>query len=114
MILYSTKYFQKWFSNLKDISAIKIIERRLVKLQVDNYAGEIKYLRDNISELKINFGPGYRIYIGKYKQLLIILVSGGDKSTQNKDIDKAINILKKYINDNLQFLEEVIKNEKSK
>lgn len=69
------------------------ITSRLVRLTEDNY-GEHKKLDSNISELKLNFGSGYRIYYTEKDNIIIILLCAGDKKTQSKDIEKAKELYK--------------------
>ena len=77
-----------------DKSILTRIDKRLIRLTEDNY-GEFKQLDSNISELKINFGSGYRIYYTEKNDVIIILLCAGDKKTQSKDIQKA----KEYFED---------------
>ena len=85
--------FKIWFNSL-DKSILTRIDKRLIRLTEDNY-GEFKQLDSNISELKINFGSGYRIYYTEKNDVIIILLCAGDKKTQSKDIQKA----KEYFED---------------
>ena len=85
--------FKIWFNSL-DKSILARIDKRLIRLTEDNY-GEFKQLDSNISELKINFGSGYRIYYTEKNDVIIILLCAGDKKTQSKDIQKA----KEYFED---------------
>ncbi len=81
--------FSDWVDNLNDLSARAIIRNRVNRLKMGNF-GDSKFIGSGVCELKINFGPGYRIYFGKQDQTVIILLCGGDKSTQVTDIQKAI------------------------
>ena len=83
-----TEPFRKWFTKLRDQRAYACVQKRL-KLLRDGYFGDFKCLGGGISELKIHYGPGYRVYYTERKGLIIILLAGGDKSTQDKDIVKA-------------------------
>ncbi len=69
------------------------IDKRLIRLTEDNY-GEYKVIDNNISELKFNFGSGYRIYYTEKDNIIIILLCAGDKKTQSKDIEKAKELYK--------------------
>ena len=91
----TTPQFSKWLSKLKNPQALRIIAKRLVRLQ-EGYFGEYKILGDGINELKIDSGPGYRIYYTQDGDTVIVLLIGGDKSTQQQNIDKAKEILKVY------------------
>lgn len=81
-----------WLKKLDKSIRIKITSR-LVRLTEDNY-GEHKKLDSNISELKFNFGSGYRIYYTEKDNIIIILLCAGDKKTQSKDIEKAKELYK--------------------
>lgn len=79
--------FEKWLKRLKDFTAKAIIRRRIKRL-ADGSRGDYRFLGD-ISELRIDFGPGYRVYYQERGREVIILLCGGDKSTQENDIAKA-------------------------
>lgn len=82
--------------NLKDLqSKVKI---RIQKLESDEHFGDCKVISDGIRELKINYGKGYRVYFKLKNDKIIILLVGGDKSTQQKDITKAKEIWEKLNN----------------
>ena len=81
-------HFEKWMNSLKDIRGKIAIARRIVRMGNGNF-GDVKSVGDNVSELRIKVGPGYRVYFTKYEEKLIVLLVGGDKSTQSKDISKA-------------------------
>lgn len=87
--------FKRWRSGLKDRQAILRINVRLERLRDGNF-GDTKYLRDGISELKINSGPGYRVYYMRSGQMLIVLLAGGDKQSQTEDITRAIKVAKDW------------------
>lgn len=89
--------FSHWLLKLKDIRGKVSIVRRLNRVALGNF-GDHKSLGQNISELKITTGPGYRIYYTQKGQEIIILLVGGDKSTQSKDIKKAKEMAKEYNN----------------
>lgn len=80
--------FHKWLDELRDIRAIAKITKRIDMLVLGN-PGDVASVGDGISELKIDYGPGYRVYFRKERQVLYLLLCGGDKSTQDKDIAKA-------------------------
>jgi putative addiction module killer protein len=90
-----TEEFDKWFRKLRDLKAKAKILFRILKLENDEHFGDCKSVGDGISELKINYARGYRIYFKETNGKIIILLIGGDKSTQQKDIDKAKEIWKK-------------------
>ncbi|MBI9037434.1 MAG: type II toxin-antitoxin system RelE/ParE family toxin [Bacteroidales bacterium] len=90
-----TVEFDKWLRKLKDLRAKAKILFRIQKIESDGHFGDCKPIGDGIRELKINYAKGYRIYFIETDGKIIILLIGGDKSTQQKDIEKAIEILKK-------------------
>jgi putative addiction module killer protein len=83
-----TETFRKWWSGLKDKRALGIIFSRLDRLAY-GHAGDVEPVGDGISELRIHYGPGYRVYFQRRGSVLIILLCGGDKSTQARDIKRA-------------------------
>jgi len=90
--------FSKWLLKLKDIRGKVAIIRRVKRLRAGNF-GDHKSVGDKVSELRITIGPGYRVYYTQQKDEIIILLIGGDKSTQSKDIEKAKEIAKEYHNE---------------
>ena len=84
-----TTEFDKWFKKLNDLRAKAKILMRLQKLENEEHFGDGKPVGNGISELKINYSKGYRIYFKEADGKIIILLIGGDKSTQKKDIEKA-------------------------
>lgn len=90
-----TNEFDKWFKKLKDLRAKAKILFRIQKLEREEHFGDCKLLLNGINELKINYAKGYRIYFKEEDGKIIILLIGGDKSTQQKDIKKAKEIFDK-------------------
>ena len=90
--LQQTATFAKWRQRLKDVRARAIIASRLDRLAY-GHIGDAQPIGDGISELRIHYGPGYRIYFQQRGTTLIILLCGGNKSTQVKDIKAAKSIL---------------------
>lgn len=90
-----TTVFDKWFRKLNDTRAKAKILFRLQKLENEEYFGDCEPVGDGIRELKINYAKGYRVYFKEFEGKIIILLIGGDKSTQKKDIEKAKEIWKK-------------------
>jgi putative addiction module killer protein len=90
-----TVEFDKWLSKLKDLRAKAKILFRIQKIESEGHFGDCKPVGDGICELKINYAKGYRVYFKEEDGKIIILLIGGDKSTQQKDIEKAKEILKK-------------------
>ena len=86
--------FIQWLRNLKDIRARAIIRTRINRIRVGNW-GLRRSLGDGVWELKVDFGPGYRVYYGHENQQIVLLLVGGDKRSQARDIEKA----KEYWND---------------
>lgn len=81
--------YMDWLSRLRDRQAKVAIIRRMNRFQQGNL-GNHKFCRDGIWELRIDFGPGYRVYYALAGQRIVLLLCGGDKSTQDSDIDRAI------------------------
>lgn len=90
-----TTEFDKWFKKLNDIRAKAKILFRIQKIEIDEHFGDCESVGDGIQELKINYAKGYRVYFKEIDQKIIILLMGGDKSTQQQDIEKAKEIWKK-------------------
>jgi putative addiction module killer protein len=88
-----TEQFSKWLKKLKDIKAKVAILRRIDRMSVGNF-GDHKGLGENLSELRITTGAGYRIYYTIKDGEIVILLVGGNKSTQTNDIKKAKELLK--------------------
>jgi putative addiction module killer protein len=86
--ILQTEYYRKWFDKLKDRNARARIDIRLRRLSLGN-PGDVKSVGEGILELRIDYGPGYRVYFTKKGDRLIILLAGGDKTTQAEDILKA-------------------------
>lgn len=89
-----TEIFSDWFSKLRDRAAKARIDIRIRRLSLGN-PGDVKPVGGGISELRIDYGPGYRIYLVQRGSSLIILLAGGDKSTQEKDIRVAQELVDK-------------------
>jgi putative addiction module killer protein len=83
-----TNYFKDWICNLKDKITQSIINARIRRISAGNF-GDTKTVSDNVSELRIDYGPGYRVYFTKRGKEIIILLCGGNKSSQSKDIKRA-------------------------
>ncbi len=89
IIIEKTTEFDKWIRKLKDIRAKSKILFRIQKLETDEHFGDCKPVGSGISEMRINYAKGYRIYFKEKDKKIILLLIGGDKSTQQKDIEKA-------------------------
>lgn len=83
-----TDVFSAWLKGLRDPKTRARIIVRLKRL-LDGNAGDAKPIGGGLSELRLDFGPGYRVYFGQHGDALIILLAGGDKRSQDKDIKKA-------------------------
>lgn len=90
-----TDEFETWIDKLKDLTGKGRIIRRLDRLAQGN-PGDAQPIGKGLSELRLNFGPGYRVYYLQDGSTLILLLCGGDKSTQQKDIDKAHELVEAY------------------
>jgi putative addiction module killer protein len=92
LIVYTTlseqEPFTDWLNNLRDVMGRKRILTRVSRLQQGNY-GDCEPVGDGVSELRMFFGPGYRVYFGENGDDIVILLCGGDKSSQDKDIQQA-------------------------
>lgn len=86
-----TPEFQKWLDNLKDAKAYARVETRLFRLSL-GLPGDVKPVGKGVSELRIDYGPGYRVYFTKQGNALIFILAGGDKSSQAKDLQTAIRL----------------------
>ena len=84
-----TEVFVRWLDGLRDIQARARIQARIERLATGN-PGDVEPVGAGVSELRINYGPGYRVYFKKRGRELILLLAGGDKSTQAKDIKAAL------------------------
>ncbi len=89
--------FQKWIDGLKDIQARIAVLRRIDRVTLGNF-GDHKPCRDGVSEMRVDTGPGYRVYYFQRGQTLVILLCGGEKHGQDKDIDTAISYRQDYLN----------------
>jgi putative addiction module killer protein len=83
-----TAVFARWFGGLKDRKAKARIQARIDRLETGHF-GDVAPVGEGISELRIFYGPGYRIYFVQRASIVVILLSGGDKSSQQADIAKA-------------------------
>lgn len=91
----SKEPFTEWLSSLRDRQAQARILVRLERLELGNF-GDCKFLRDGVSELRVDWGPGYRVYFGRDGQTVVVLLCGGDKRKQDADIRKAVDLWQEY------------------
>ncbi len=87
--------FTDWLKGLRDLETRVRIRKRLRQIEL-GLLGDTKFLGDGVFELRFFFGPGYRIYYGKEGDTIVVLLCGGDKSTQTKDIETAKRYWKEY------------------
>ena len=93
-----TVEFDKWLRKLKDLRAKAKILFRIQRIENDEHFGDCEPVGNGIRELKINYAKGYRVYFKESDGKIIILLIGGDKSTQQQDIERAKYILKRIKN----------------
>jgi putative addiction module killer protein len=86
-----TDLFAEWLDGLRDLHARARIQARIERLAAGN-PGDVEPVGEGVSELRINYGPGYRVYFKQRGRELIILLAGGDKRTQAKDIRTALRL----------------------
>lgn len=91
--LLQTEEFQAWLDGLRDFRAQVRIAARLRLAEAGNL-GDWKSVGDEVSEMRVDVGPGYRLYFTRRGNVLIVMLAGGDKSTQSRDIKRAKRILK--------------------
>lgn len=84
--------FNTWLTGLRDRRAVERIAQRIVRVEA-GLLGDAKFF-DGIGELRIDYGPGYRLYFCRRGEIIILLLCGGDKSSQKRDIKKAIEMAK--------------------
>jgi putative addiction module killer protein len=86
-----TDLFAQWLDSLRDIRARARVQARIERLAAGN-AGDVRPVGDGVSEMRIDYGPGYRVYYKKRGRELVILLAGGDKRTQPADIKAALRL----------------------
>ena len=84
-----TETYAEWFSSLRDRQAKARIDIRIRRLSLGN-PGDVKAVGEGVSELRIDYGPGYRVYFVQHGQTVVILLAGGDKRTQDRDVKTAL------------------------
>jgi putative addiction module killer protein len=88
-----TRVYAQWVSGLRDRAAIMRINVRIRRMSLGNF-GDVRPVGSGVSELRINYGPGYRVYFKLRDKEIVILLCGGDKSTQDRDIERAKTLAK--------------------
>lgn len=86
-----TAAFANWIDALRDMRARARVQARIERLAA-GYAGDVKPVGEGVSEMRIDYGPGYRVYFKKRGQSLVILLAGGDKQSQQRDINTALRL----------------------
>jgi putative addiction module killer protein len=86
-----TEVFAKWLDGLPDLKARARVQVRIERLAKGN-PGDVAPVGEGVSKLRIDFGPGYRVTFTRHRNELIILLAGGDKSTQSRDIKQALKL----------------------
>lgn len=86
-----TATFAKWLDGLRDIRTRARVLVRIERLAA-GHAGDVKPIGDGVSEMRIDYGPGYRVYFKKRGRALVILLAGGDKRSQTRDINTALRL----------------------
>jgi putative addiction module killer protein len=99
--IITTDKFEKWLRSIVDIRSRRKITLRIQRLKLGNF-GDYKSVGKEIYELRIHFGPGYRVYFAKKQELFVILLVGGDKSSQSKDITQSQLLWQEIKNDNFE------------
>lgn len=90
-----TTPFEEWYRKLSDEKTRQIVQARLARVRAGNF-GDWRSAGFGVFELRIDYGPGYRVYFGRSGTTLIILIAGGDKRTQAKEISFSVSIWKEY------------------
>jgi len=86
-----TEVFARWLDSLRDIHARARVQARIERLAAGN-PGDVKPIGEGVSELRIDYGPGYRVYFKKRGRELVILLAGGDKNSQASDVKTALRL----------------------
>jgi putative addiction module killer protein len=92
--IQTTDIFDAWFADLKDKRAAMRIQARIDRAEDGNF-GDCSPVGEGVSEMRIHYGPGYRVYFVKRGMEIVVLLAGGDKSTQGKDIKTAMQLASK-------------------
>jgi putative addiction module killer protein len=83
-----TDAFRDWLHDLRDVLAVKAIKRRIARVQIGLF-GDAKGVGNGVCELRIDHGPGYRVYFARRGDMVVLLLCGGDKGSQGRDIARA-------------------------
>ncbi len=91
--LRKTEAYIRWLDSLRDVHARARVLVRIERLAAGN-PGDVRPVGEGVSELRIDYGPGYRVYFKKQGRTIVVLLAGGDKRTQNRDIEAALRLAK--------------------
>jgi putative addiction module killer protein len=94
--ILQTDVFSAWLSGLRDPKSKARIVARIESARLGNL-GDVKSLGGGLSEMRVHFGPGYRLYFSRTGKIVLLLLSGGDKSTQKRDIERARSLRKELV-----------------
>ena len=86
-----TEVFARWLDGLRDVRARARVLVRIERLSAGN-PGDVKPVGEGVSELRIDYGPGYRVYFKRQGRTVVVLLAGGDKRSQTKDIETALRL----------------------
>lgn len=93
--LKQTDTFRKWFTKLRDERAVTAIASRLDRLAF-GHTGDAEPIGGGVSELRIHYGPGYRVYVQRCGNTIVVLLCGGDKGSQSRDIKTALRLAEEW------------------
>ena len=86
-----TEVYARWFRRLRDRQARVRIDSRIRRMSLGNF-GDVRPVGEGVSEIRIDYGPGYRVYYAQRGQALVVLLAGGDKDSQERDIQRALDL----------------------
>ena len=86
-----TEVYARWFGRLRDRQARVRIDSRIRRMSLGNF-GDVTPVGEGVSEIRIDYGPGYRVYYTQRGQALVVLLAGGDKDSQDRDIQRALEL----------------------
>lgn len=90
-VIYTTEQFDDWLSNLRDQQVKRRVQARIDRAEDGNF-GDCAPVGDGVSEMRIHYGPGYRVYFAQRGMEIVVLLAGGDKRSQSKDIKTALKL----------------------
>lgn len=86
-----TEVYARWFRRLRDRQARVRIDNRIRRLSLGN-PGDVRPVGEGVSEIRIDYGPGYRVYFAQRRRTLVVLLAGGDKDSQSRDIQRVLEL----------------------